>query len=272
MPLHVTTDHDAILAALDRQLAIDPVRATVLGTIRAVLRPGAWAAIAGELLAVRSGTDHPVLVAGPWQAGAATHDELTGLLRELPGLRGISGSVPVVDPLAAALADGAPADRSARRMGQRLFRCDQLVAPAEVPGRAAIAGAAGDGGVETVRAWFADFMAEAGVEFGNARESADRAIAENGAWLWFDNAGDPVSLAARRPVLAGSGRIGPVYTPPDSRGRGYGSAVTAAATRAVRDDGGVPVLFTDLANPTSNKIYQQLGYRAVEDRAVWSFR
>jgi predicted GNAT family acetyltransferase len=57
-----------------------------------------------------------------------------------------------------------------------------------------------------------------------------------------------------------------VYTPPKERGRGYGSAVTAAATRSILDDGAIPVLFTDLANPTSNKIYQALGYRPVETR------
>jgi predicted GNAT family acetyltransferase len=78
-------------------------------------------------------------------------------------------------------------------------------------------------------------------------------------------------MAGRRRVFAGSARLGPVYTPPGLRGRGYGSAVTAAATRAIQDDGGVPVLFTDLANPTSNKIYQQLGYRPVERRLVVTF-
>jgi predicted GNAT family acetyltransferase len=47
--------------------------------------------------------------------------------------------------------------------------------------------------------------------------------------------------------------------------------VTAAATRDVLDRGAIPVLFTDLANPTSNKIYQQLGYYAVEDRVQITF-
>lgn len=271
MPLHVTADPDEIRAALDRELALDPVRGTVLGTIRAVLQPGAWAAVDGELLAVRSGTDYPLVVAGPWQVGSAPFDELTELLRALPGVRGVSGPVPVVDPLAAAVAGDGTAGRAASRIGQRLFRCDELVEPRGVPGRPVIAGGADVVGVEIVRAWFAAFTAEAGVQFGNVRESADRALAGNGAWLWVDAAGTTVSMAVRRPVLGGSGRVGPVYTPPGERGRGYGSAVTAAATRAIRDDGGVPVLFTDLANQTSNKIYQQLGYRPVEDRAVWSF-
>ncbi|MDP9319178.1 MAG: hypothetical protein M3O94_08950, partial [Actinomycetota bacterium] len=56
-------------------------------------------------------------------------------------------------------------------------------------------------------------------------------------------------------------RVGPVYTPPEHRRRGYGAAVTAACTRDALDHAEDVVLFTDLANPTSNSIYQQIGYR-----------
>jgi predicted GNAT family acetyltransferase len=73
-------------------------------------------------------------------------------------------------------------------------------------------------------------------------------------------------------VIAGTARIGPVYTPPPSRGRGYGSAVTAAITElAVRLGAESVVLFTDLANPTSNSIYSRLGYEPVEDRVVITY-
>jgi predicted GNAT family acetyltransferase len=63
-----------------------------------------------------------------------------------------------------------------------------------------------------------------------------------------------------------------VYTPPGLRGRGYGGAVTAAVTRAALDAGAEDVvLFTDLANPISNALYQRLGYRPVEDRSLVEF-
>jgi predicted GNAT family acetyltransferase len=66
--------------------------------------------------------------------------------------------------------------------------------------------------------------------------------------------------------VAGVARIGPVYTPPEHRRRGYGAAVTAAASRAACG-GTAPevVLFTDLGNPTSNKIYTEIGFRPVRD-------
>ncbi|MET0415098.1 MAG: GNAT family N-acetyltransferase, partial [Actinoplanes sp.] len=63
-----------------------------------------------------------------------------------------------------------------------------------------------------------------------------------------------------------------VFTPPEQRGRGFGGAATVEATRNALDEGARDVvLFTDLANPTSNGLYQRLGYRPVEDRVVVEF-
>ena len=69
-----------------------------------------------------------------------------------------------------------------------------------------------------------------------------------------------------RAPSSGVSRIGPVFTPRSERGRGYGSAVTAAAADLARR-GGVDevVLFADLANQTSNGIYQRIGFEAVGD-------
>jgi predicted GNAT family acetyltransferase len=67
-------------------------------------------------------------------------------------------------------------------------------------------------------------------------------------------------------------RIGPVYTPPELRGRGYASACTAAVSQLLLDEGRkFCFLYTDLANPTSNKIYQDIGYTAVCDADVIRF-
>jgi predicted GNAT family acetyltransferase len=119
-----------------------------------------------------------------------------------------------------------------------------------------------------LREWYRAFEQEA---MGGARSPREidaavrQSLAKHRCWLWFDPAGAAVSLAREQAAMFGVARIGPVYTPPSFRGRGYGAAVTAIATRAVLDAGNVPVLFTDLANPTSNAVYRRLGYRAVED-------
>ena len=89
-------------------------------------------------------------------------------------------------------------------------------------------------------------------------------------WLWEDN-GQAVSLVGRQSEAFGATRIGPVYTPPEFRGHGYASALTARVTQEILSTGSKACLFTDLANPTSNKIYAAIGYRPVADFLGFGF-
>ena len=96
----------------------------------------------------------------------------------------------------------------------------------------------------------------------------DDRLSYGGLTLW-EVAGEPVAMAGRTRDVAGVGRVAPVYTPPAQRQRGYGAAVTTAVTQSALDAGAAAVvLFTDQANPTSNALYQRLGYRPVEDRVL----
>jgi GNAT superfamily N-acetyltransferase len=98
------------------------------------------------------------------------------------------------------------------------------------------------------------------------RQFVDRARRVGDRFVLWDVDGTPVSTATLRAPAAGVSRIGPVFTPRPHRGHGYGSAVTAAAATLARRSGtAVVVLFADLANPTSNKIYQRIGFEAVVD-------
>ena len=87
-----------------------------------------------------------------------------------------------------------------------------------------------------------------------------------------ENGGEPVSLAGWRSETPNGVRIGPVYTPPEHRRRDYGSAVTATVS-AERLAAGrrFCFLYTDLANPTSNKIYMDIGYEPICDSANYAF-
>jgi GNAT superfamily N-acetyltransferase len=89
-------------------------------------------------------------------------------------------------------------------------------------------------------------------------------------WLWEDN-GQAVSLVGRQSEAFGAARIGPVYTPPEFRGHGYASALTARVTQEILSTGSKACLFTDLGNPTSNKIYAAIGYRPVADFLGFGF-
>lgn len=121
-------------------------------------------------------------------------------------------------------------------------------------------------------AWIDEFSREtSGIRL-DPREVAVERLRYGGLTLWQDEQGTPVSLAGRTRAAAGVVRVGPVYTPPDQRRRGWAGAVTAAVSQAALDDGAREVvLFTDLANPTSNLLYQRLGYRSVTDHLVLRF-
>jgi GNAT superfamily N-acetyltransferase len=100
-----------------------------------------------------------------------------------------------------------------------------------------------------------------------------RALLESGGGqaLWLVD-GRPVSMAVANKPQEGMSRVSAVYTPQAERGHGYGSAVTAGASRWAIDHGASDVvLFTDLANPISNSIYQRIGYRPVMDTVEVTF-
>jgi predicted GNAT family acetyltransferase len=128
---------------------------------------------------------------------------------------------------------------------------------------------------ELVLAWMDAFVEEALPEAppeDSARWLERRAADPNsGTMIWED--GEPVSMGGYGGLTPNGIRVGPIYTPPELRRRGYASALTAAMTRMLLEGGRrFCFLFTDLANPTSNSIYQRIGYRPVTDIDQWSFR
>jgi GNAT superfamily N-acetyltransferase len=154
----------------------------------------------------------------------------------------------------------------------RLYRLDTLAPPA-VPGKARPAGPADS---RLVGEWLKAFQTE--VLHSREPDSEDPAraarlsMAAGNIHLLWDLDGVPVSHAMLRRPAAGLSRVSAVYTPPEHRRHGYAAAVTAAVSgyglgRGVRE----LVLFADLANPTTNAIYQEIGYRPVSDHLEYVF-
>jgi predicted GNAT family acetyltransferase len=126
-----------------------------------------------------------------------------------------------------------------------------------------------------VIAWMDAFVDEAMTEPppDTSEEWLERRLGDrdNGILIW-EVEGEPVSMGGHGGSTPNGARIGPIYTPPELRRRGYASALTAELTQMLLDRGRrFCFLFTDLANPTSNSIYQQIGYRPVADADQWKF-
>jgi hypothetical protein len=160
---------------------------------------------------------------------------------------GVNGALPAVELCAAELArlDGGRVEVAQHT---RLHELGELAQPAPVPGGLVVAT---EEDLQQVTDWFAAFMGDA----------------DGLLWFWADGTGERVHLTGTNPPSFGVARVGPVYTPPSQRGRGWASNAVAEVSRRIQAEGARVCLFTDQANPTSNKIYAALGYRAVVDMA-----
>ena len=125
-------------------------------------------------------------------------------------------------------------------------------------------------------AWFHAFRADADEQAGrtpgphapartSTREDGGSHGSSGASGSGRTSTGERVHLTGANPPAYGVARIGPVYTPREHRGRGYASAAVAEVSRQLLDGGARVCLFTDQANPTSNSIYEALGYRPVVD-------
>ena len=188
-----------------------------------------------------------------------------------PGLPGVTAPKDVAARFAAAWA-ARTGRAAALDVSERIFRVSSVVMP---PAPAGTWRAAHEGDRRQVAAWLLDFQREA-----LPNEPARDADVLADAWLrgrdrtmyLWEVAGRPVSIVGAGSPTPHGIRIGPVYTPPRHRGHGYASALTAAVTRHELAHGrAFCFLFTDLANPTSNHIYQAIGYEPVSDWSMYRF-
>lgn len=157
-------------------------------------------------------------------------------------------------------------------MSQRIYVADRTESPDGVPGAMRTVKGADR---ELLIDWVSAFHAEAkpGPAMQSPADMVDRRLTEDpdGLMLW-EHDGRPVSMAGLTGPTPNGIRVGLVYTPPEHRNRGFASALVAALTRRELERGRrFCFLYTDLANPTSNKIYQRIGYRPVTDVDVHVF-
>lgn len=157
------------------------------------------------------------------------------------------------------------------RVRLHLHRLGTLTPPKPFPaGRGRLVG---ERDHEDLMRWCREFAADVEEDVTiDAGTWAGTRFAEKRYTFWETPDGTPVSMAGVNPTVGGQARVDPVYTPAHLRGRGYAGAVTVEVSRAALAAGAQEVvLYTNAANPTSNALYQRLGYVRVADFTVYDF-
>ena len=188
-------------------------------------------------------------------------------------LGGANGALPGAEVLARTTAELSGGEMVSDK-ATRLWECTSVEVPPAPAGRLRLAT---EDDAELVLAWFTAFHAEADEQAGrepdpdsgehNTLDSVLVRIREGIEWLWELPDGTVAHLTGAGLPSYGVARIGPVYTPKEHRGAGIASYVVGELTRRGLEAGNRMCLFTDRANPTSNKIYAGLGYEPVVDMA-----
>lgn len=162
---------------------------------------------------------------------------------------------------------GMSAVRARQVNSLRVFDLSKVAPPKIAPGEMRI-GTSVD--LDLATRWCDAFFREIDEPEPDSQRTANRLIGEKRLYFWQDEQARSMTAVAG-PTPNGI-RINHVYTPPEFRGRGYASNLVAAVSQRMLDSGRrFCFLFTDLANPASNKIYQAIGYHPVGDFAFWSF-
>lgn len=205
------------------------------------------------------------------RSSAALEALVDAMLRDDPETPGIVGNEPSV---------GRAVERWASRTGARVAVTQRhgvyaLTEVADVPRPAGASRVAGPTDRPLLLGWLHDFAEEAGLGAPGdptfLERMVDTRLERGWLWLWEDG-GAPVSLAGCSGPTPSGIRVGPVYTPPERRRRGYATALVAELSRALLAEGHrACFLYADLANPTSNAIYARIGYRRVCDSAEIRF-
>ena len=278
MAWYLTEDLDEYLAAAGDFLRSRPVAHTVLLTSVDGLHAGGrsydpspprcgwWGTADGTVTGAFLQTPPSlVLLTGmPEPAAEALPAALTAADWPVPG---VAGGSAVVTGFAAAWRRHTGTEPRIQ-MRQRLYSLEKLTPPLPAPPGAARVATVADR--DLLLAWYEAFAEEAGAVGGVQTSMIDDRLSHGGLTLWEVD-GTPVAMGGQTRVVAGMARVVPIYTPPEQRRRGFAAAVTAAVSQASLDAGARDVLlFTDLDNPTSNSVYQRVGYRPVDDYLLLS--
>ncbi|MBB2893913.1 GNAT family N-acetyltransferase [Flexivirga oryzae] len=264
------TDPPAAIDAAAALVEANPVAYSVFSTVAASLVSEPTRFTDPHWWVVEDAAEQPVLVAMqtpphplhlpqhvPGAAAALADHLLAGRTR----VTGVSGPKDAVDEFVDHYLPGSGVEVRGRE-GIGVYDLPvRAHLPWPVEGELRIAGSTD---VALVASWVSAFMLETGDQLNDPEATARRQIGIGKVSLWVVE-DRPVAMCWASDAFGGVVRVSGVYTPRAERGHGYASAVVAAASRREQDAGHLCMLYTQLANPTSNKIYRALGYRYLGD-------
>lgn len=261
------TEHEAehnLMLGITTQLRHSAIQSEGVLYLASALESGRVTAVA-----LRTPPHNVVVSRGPDAAIEPLAGDLRGVYPELPGVLGPKREsrrfAEAWRPLSGqAFSPG---------VAQRIYQLDRVAPVTGVPGRMR---PATEDDHEWLSLWSQAFLIETR-DSNSTIEQARRTIGgyltsdTRGMYVWEAD-GRPVSIAGYAGPTPNGIRVSHVYTPPELRGRGYASACVAALSQHLLDSGYRHCfLYTDLSNPTSNRIYQRIGYTPVADVDEWVF-
>jgi uncharacterized protein len=210
-----------------------------------------------------------LVIARP-EEGAALEFAAKALSERELVLPGVVGALPEADEFAHSWAEVSSISRQLR-MAQGIYALRVVRMPQRANGQMRLATSDDR---PLLLDWLRAFTAEALPEDAphqDAEAFVDRRLRSSGGFaLWED--GEVVSLSGFGAETPHGVRIGPVYTPPHLRRQGYASSLVAHLSQQLLDGGrDYCFLYTDHANPTSNRIYMEVGYEFVCESAEYAF-
>ncbi len=226
----------------------------------------------GEMvLAALCTPPYPVLIS--YQNPAPHQALLQALLDDLESqlgddFNGLSGNKELITPLIE-LWQRNSGKEACLEMAQRIYKLERVLPVSGVPGSIR---PADEDDRPLLLDWFTGFYRDALAEEANPKRIRKQVNiylgadpGQRGLMIW-EVGGSPVSMAGYSGPTPSGIRVGAVYSPPGQRRKGYASACTGELSQRLLDRGyKFCFLFTDLLNPTSNHIYQQIGYEPVCD-------
>ena len=282
MRIELLTSAKEFLVRTQSLRAADPFRTNILGSVATTVADGSltydaylwWVLLddKGQTIGAAMRTAPHGMILSPMPMNTICELARAVSLQD-DDLPSVSGPIAVVEKFVDEYrGTGSPGSTRHAELSEQLllYALDELTVPS-ADGEMSVALSQD---YELILEWYLEFGKDTGVFMPNPQGSISAGLGRNSYRFWSVE-GEKVCLAGHAPLVdtpdGRIARIGPVYTPPERRRNGYAGALTAWLSQELVEQGAKVMLYTDAANPTSNSVYQRIGYQLIDKNAMYKF-